>query len=248
MLARAREHEIAEAPVDESPKGTPAQREPRTGRGGGRRLLGAVIGLAALGGIVALLALPGHGPHGAPPPAHPAALGSVGMPSTLPGDVLVPPLRIAIVLGKGMTPRARKLETRATEAWLRDHVNPRTRVTIIDRVNDTTTGPLSRNRLGRALPRARFRGRLADQLESVYAIGRGERVLVSTGAAVAPTGAGMARLDLVLRADAPLPREVPLRAGATVRRAVDPQLRDATAATVARGVINISGMSEAAGE
>lgn len=240
---RAREHTIDNSEPDKpEPDASTRSKEPAEDGATSRRGRGRWLGLlGAISGLLIFFALQGDHHHGTTP--HPGVSG-VGMPMTLPGNVPVKPLRIAVVLGDGLTPQAQTREVHTLESWLSDHVNPATRLTIVNTVDHMTTGALSPSDWASTTPDQRFQGTLANVLKRRLSIGRGHRVLVTFDHPDPLSEEGLAGLHLVAHAGADLPAAVPLRTGHTVTAAIDPGEIHAFAATTARSVISISNMLE----
>ena len=210
-----------------------------------RNRAGWIGGLGASLGVLILLALSGHHHHGAPLQPSPSA---VGMPATLGGDVPVKPLRIALVLGPGFSAARQAREVGTLEDWLTGHVNPASRLTVIDTRRGTATAALPPSQW-RLHDRGRsFVGSLSDALRTRLNVGEGQRVVVTLEHLDPLPGQVLSRLQVVLRQGASLPASVPLEPGTTVRRALDPGEKGAFAATSARAVISISNMTEAGEE
>jgi len=214
-------------------------------------VLGTLVGLSI---FVALLGGHHHG-HGTSPQPGAAETGmarissglsGVGMPTTLPGNVPVRPLRIVVVLGGALMPQAQAREIHALEGWLSGHVNPATRLTVV--ADHRITPALRPSEWTSTTPRQRFSGSLSGALKRRLAVGRGHRVLVTLDRPYPLTGEDIARLRLVLREGADLPTSIPLRPGGTLVRVLDPNETQAIAATIARAIISMSRMTEGAEE
>jgi hypothetical protein len=202
----------------------------------------ALGALAAFAGVLVLFALPG-GHHRQDAALRPS-LSGVGMPTTLPGNVPVKPLRIAVVLGEGMPPPAQIREINTLENWLTDHVNPATRMTIVNVAAHTAT-PTFRPFGGETvLPDQRFRGMPDDVLRRRLSVGQGRRLIVAFDRPDLLTKGGSARLNLVSRPGADLPSAIALRPGDTTTAAVDPDEIHAFANSTAKAVVSISNMRE----
>jgi hypothetical protein len=231
----------AELPVPEAHPGG-------SGFGRCRRWGRWLAALAAISGLLVLFALLGdHHHHSAPQPslAGPKpGLSGVGMPTTLPGDIPVKPLRIAIVLGSGLTRHEQAREIHTVETWLSGHVNPATRLTIVDAVDRLTTPTLTPSTWGSTLPDRSFHGSPVDVLRRKLGNGRGLRVIVTLDHSDPLPGGDAARLHLVSSHGSHLPTAVPLRPGGIVAGAIDPSVARAFANTVAKAVISISNIAE----
>ena len=202
----------------------------------------ALGALAALAGVLVLLALPGGRRHHYTGPR--PGLSGVGMPTTLPGNIPVKPLRIAVVLSEGMPPAAQIREIHTLENWLAGHVNPATRMTIVNVAAHTAT-PMFRPYAGViVIPNQRFQGTPDDALRRRLSVGRGRRVIVAFDHPDLLSKGGPARLNLVSRPGADLPSAVALRPGHTATAAVDPDEIHAFANTTAKAVVSISNMRE----
>jgi hypothetical protein len=186
-----------------------------------------------------------HHRHLQPPLSGPKPGSSgVGMPTTLPGDTPVKPLRIAVVLGVGLTRRAQAEEIRTLETWLSGHINPVTRLTVVDAPEGLTTPALTPSAGPLAPPDHRFRGTPANVLRRQLGRGRGRPMIVSFDHADPMPGGEAAHLHLLAQPGAGLPSTVPLRPGGELVTAIDPNEDHAFANTVAKAVISISDMAE----
>ncbi len=240
QVPRGRPHRPAGDPA--RPRGAVTGRAPRRGR-----LLGG-LAVSALLALILGAALLSQGGRASKSPTADAAhrmISGVGMPATLAGNVTVRPLRIALVLGGGLSRRRGRQELEKFEGWLSGHVNPATRLTVLEPTEHTRAGPFRPAGGADLRPVHDLDEPLGSALREDYTIGRGQRVLLNVAHRDPSVGGDAAILDVHLRQGADLPTTVNLIPGAKVTRSVDPDLRGALAATLARGMISISHMSEA---
>jgi hypothetical protein len=207
---------------------------------GDLKRLGAALGALLLLGVLALGLLAFHRDHGtARQPGH--SLAGVAMPATLPGSVPVRPLRIVLILGPGLSSTEARREVRVLGRWLGRHTNHRTRLTVIDVPNRSSTGPLGWRRWGH-LGGGRFASLAADLHEGVAA-GEGAALIIAFGRR-AITAPGAASLHLIDRRGATLPSTVALRVGGRLSQRIDIARPRTLAATIARGIVSLSHLRE----
>ena len=221
-----------------------------------RRLL---LGLLALLLPLALLALLLNSPDdeqragsSAPSPRAPAAaaeaggggfsLPAVGMPQliALPDDVR--PVRVALVVDETYAGPALRRELQTLGGWLTENHAPGTRVSVIDAASARASAPLNAERL--ATPGlTRRRASTAAAVRS--ALGRGDRrdLVVTLGTSASAPGAAK-RLQIATRPGATTGSSTVLERRRRARVTIDDRRPNALAASVARGIMAISGERE----
>ncbi len=218
-----------------------------------RRLL---LGLLALLLPLALLALlsssddesAGRGAPDAPAPAAGAEAGgglslpAVGMPELLAQPDDVRPVRIALVLDRTYDTPALQRELRALGGWLAENHAPGTRVSVIDAASARASAPLNAARLG-AADLTRQRGSTAAAVRSALGRVDARDLVVVLGTSATAPGAAK-RLQIAKRPGAATGTAAALERRRRARVTIDDRRPNALAASVARGVMAISGERE----
>ena len=137
-------------------------------------------------------------------------------------------------------------ELHALGLWLETHANPATRLAVLDPSSRSAVAGLSAGELAtmRAIPRACRHRQLAMRIASALRRGRGRRLLVLFDHR--PMAAPPATAVLALRAvpGAQLPDPVDVSPNHTLRLEIDSRRPHVLAATIARAVIKLTGMTE----
>lgn len=215
-----------------------------------RRLLLALLALTLPFAVAAMLSAgddersgAGAGERSAPARAQGAGGTSgvgVGMPRLSGAAEKVRPVTVALVLDGTYDGARRARELRTLGTWLAENHAPGTRVTVID----ATTGRASAALAGEELGRARLT-RTATSTPSAIRSAlarRGDRQLLVTLGETAPTSDART-LSILTRPRAPSDSTLTTR-GKRSRTTIDGRRPDALAASVARGIMAISGQTE----
>lgn len=170
-----------------------------------------------------------------------ASLPGVGMPDVRLASARVPPVRVALVVDRTYDAAELRRELRALGGWLGLHHAPGTRVSVIDARSARASGPLragdlSDARLGRRRPST------AAATRSAFAGGKGRRLLVTLGTAPPPSTASTLRI--ATRRGAGTRSSAPLRGRRRSSATIDDRRPNALAASVARGIMAVSGQRE----
>jgi hypothetical protein len=221
-----------------------------------RRLLLALLALLLPLALLALLSSSGddeRAGRGAPePPASAAAadadagggfsLPAVGMPELLAQPDDVRPVRVALVLDRAYDTPALRRELRALGGWLADNHAAGTRVSVIDAASRRASAPLDADRLADA---GLTRQRASTSAAVRSALGRGDdRDLVVTLGTSATVPRGAKRLQIATRPGAATGSGAALERRRRARVTIDDRRPNALAASVARGIMAISGERE----
>ncbi|MGI8731202.1 MAG: hypothetical protein ACR2LK_14695 [Solirubrobacteraceae bacterium] len=218
-----------------------------------RRLLLGLLALALPFALLALLA-PGDDRRpvadsgepsaraSAPPqPGERSSAAGASMPRLAGAPEKVGPVGVALVLdGKTYDDAQQARELRALGTWLEDNHAPGTRVSVIDAASGRTSGALRPEDLGRA-PLTRDPTSTGAAVRSAFADQDQRRLLVTLGSKAPPSNANT--LTIATRRGAPPDRALAKR-GRRARATIDDRRPDALAASVARGIMQISGQSE----
>jgi len=215
-----------------------------------RRLL---LGLLALLLPLALLALllnssdEDRADRAAPDAPAPAAAGgfslpAIGMPQLLAQPDDVRPVRVALVVDRTYETAALQRELRALGGWLAENHAPGTRVSVIDAASARASAPLNADRLGAA---GLTRRRASTTAAVRSALGRGDArdLVVTLGASASAPGAAR-RLQIATRPGAATGLGAVLERRRRARVTIDDRRPNALAASVARGIMAISGERE----
>jgi len=164
----------------------------------------------------------------------------VGMPRLSGAPERVRPVTVALVLDDTYDGARRARELRTLGTWLSENHAPGTRVTVIDAATGRASAALAAAQLGRArLTRAEKSASAA--IRSALAR-RGDRQLLVTLGETAPASDART-LSIVTRRRAPSDSTLTTR-GTRSRTTIDDRRPDALAASVARGIMAISGQTE----
>jgi len=219
-----------------------------------RRLLLALLALTLPFAVAALLSAgddqrsgAGAGERSAQAQAQAQAQGAggtsgvgVGMPRLSGAPERVRPVTVALVLDDTYDGARRARELRTLGTWLSENHAPGTRVTVIDAATGRASAALAAAQLGRArLTRAEKSAPAA--IRSALAR-RGDRQLLVTLGETAPASDART-LSIVTRRRAPSDSTLTTR-GTRSRTTIDDRRPDALAASVARGIMAISGQTE----
>jgi len=211
-----------------------------------RRLLLALLLLTLPFALAALLLNSGDDDRAAPdvagqapPGPSGASLGSVGMPQLSSAPDEVKPVDVALVLDGTYGPAAQRRELRALGTWLDEHHAAGTRVSVIDARTGRASAPLRPAQLAGART-TRPRQSTAAAVGSAFERARGRRLVVSLGSPAPPSGASTLSIQTRRGAGS----EVLSRSGRRSRATIDDRRPEALAASVARGIMQISGQSE----
>jgi hypothetical protein len=212
-----------------------------------RNWLLAAAALVA-GAVLLPLVLPGHRRHYERPHSaahvplashHTAGLAGVGMPGTLLGTVPTKPIRVVLVINGTFTPAVELRELRALGTWLQAHINPASRITVINIADLKTTRALSPRLVGSVLPHYPALAAPAAVRAGLHA-GHGAALLVALRSNVGMRLRNLTRLRISTRNGAREPRDLGLRPGRSATVVIDPRRARSFAATVARAVILVS--------
>jgi len=167
------------------------------------------------------------------------ALPGVGMPALAASQQRPEAVRVALVLDRSYDAPALRRELRALGTWLGENHAAGTRVTVIDARSARASAPLRPSELasGRAL-QAQDSTRAA--VRSALGGPRDRRLLVTLGSP-APAPAATSTLSIATRPGASAPAS---RSGARSRVAIDDRRPNALAASIARGIMGVSGQRE----
>ncbi len=219
-----------------------------------RRLLLGLLALLLPLALLALLSSSDDEPAGRAAPDRtaqaPAAaeagrgfsLPAVGMPQLLAQPDEVRPVRVALVLDRTYDTPALRRELRALGGWLAENHAAGTRVAVIDAAGRRASAPLSADRLGTARL-TRQRASTAAAVRSALARRNGRGLVVSLGAAATAPGAAK-RLQIATRAGAATESGAALASRRRARVTIDDRRPNALAASVARGIMAVSGERE----
>lgn len=164
----------------------------------------------------------------------------VGMPRLSGAPERVRPVTVALVLDDTYDGAWRARELRTLGTWLSENHAPGTRVTVIDAATGRASAALAAEGLGRArLTRAEKSA--PGAIRSALAR-RGDRQLLVTLGETAPASDART-LSIVTRRGAPSDGTLTTR-GTRSETAIDDRRPDALAASVARGIMAISGQTE----
>lgn len=219
-----------------------------------RRLLLGLLALLLPLALLALLSSSDDEPAGRAVPDAPApaavdagagggfSLPAVGMPELLAQPDDVRPVRVALVLDRTYDTPALRRELRALGGWLGENHAPGTRVSVIDAASARASAPLSADRLG-ATEITRQRGSTTAAVRSALGRGDARNLVVTLGTSAAAPGAAK-RLQIATRAGAATGSGAVLERRRRARVTIDERRPNALAASVARGIMAVSGERE----
>jgi hypothetical protein len=216
-----------------------------------RRVL---LGLLALTLPFALLALllnssddkrPAPSARDQPSIASAGALGgsppSVAMPDVRPDPARVPKVRVAMVLDRTYDAATLRRELRALGTWLAVNHAPGTRVSVIDARSARASRPARGAQLAGVRPE-RQRPSTAAAIRSAFGQQRERRLLVTLGTAAPSSTASTLRI--ATRRGAATASSTPVGRSRRSRATIDDRRPNALAASVARGIMAVSGQRE----
>ncbi|MEJ7824633.1 MAG: hypothetical protein WKF48_04355 [Solirubrobacteraceae bacterium] len=215
-----------------------------------RRLLLALLALTLPFAVAALLSAGGDERSGAGAGERSAQVqaqgaggtsgAGVGMPRLSGAPERVRPVTVALVLDDTYDGARRARELRTLGTWLSENHAPGTRVTVIDAATGRASAALAAAQLGRArLTRAEESAPAA--IGSALARRGGRQLLVTLGQTAPASDART--LSIVTRRRAPSDSTLTTR-GTRSETTIDDRRPDAFAASVARGIMAMSGQTE----
>ena len=169
-------------------------------------------------------------------------LPAVGMPQLVAQPDEVRPVRVALVVDRTYDAPALRRELRALSGWLAENHAPGTRVAVIDAAGGRASAPLRAARLADARA-TRQRPSTAAAVRSALARRNGRGLVVAVGGAAPAPGAAR-RLQIATRPGPMTGSSTTLARRKRARVTIDERRPNALAASVARGIMAISGERE----
>jgi len=170
-----------------------------------------------------------------------SSLPSVGMPDVGPAPAKVRPVRVALVLDRTYDAATLRRELRALGAWLAVNHAPGTRVSVIDAQTARASRPARGADLA-GVRAARQRSSTAAALRAAFGRQKERRLLVTLGSgARSSTGS---TLRIATRRGASAAASAPRGPRRRARATIDDRRPNALAASVARGIMAVSGQRE----
>jgi hypothetical protein len=172
------------------------------------------------------------------------SLPGVGMPDVRADPDRVPQVRVALVLDRTYTPAQLRRELRTLGTWLAENHAAGTRVSLIDAATGQASRPLRAADLAAASPLLRQRPSTRAAIRSAFKSQKRRRLLVTVGSRVAPPKRATTLRVRTGATGAGAGPSIPLRRGGRSRVTVDERRPNALAASVARGIMGVSGQRE----
>ena len=169
-------------------------------------------------------------------------LPAVGMPQLVAQPDAVRPVRVALVVDRTYDAPALRRELLALSGWLAENHAPGTRVAVIDAAGARASAPLSAARLADARV-TRQRDSTAAAVRAALARRNGRGLVVAVGGAAPAPGAAK-RLQIATRPGPMTGSSTALARRKRARVTIDERRPNALAASVARGIMAISGERE----